>query len=265
MCHVMARDLLQGYFATPMLDRILDLFERHKYGVIGTLMLHTMLLFVLNISNVDNRTAPGVPEPIELDLSSDMPEPVPPETQPGEAPATAQDVTNLASNSTADPAEQRISRATQERLAQNADKDLHDMEKEEFDRLAEKRKAEGKEITVPTLDPSKFDKSNYMEKAQKPVKVKGLTTVSYDLVGRSDIVLEVPAYLCKGSGKVVVRVAVDRTGQVLKAELDQASTTTVDACMLDNALSSAGGARFTSSATAAQPQRGTITYIFLAQ
>lgn len=248
----------------PMLDRILDLFDRHKYGVIGTLMLHTMLLFFLNISNVDNRTAPGVPEPIEIDLSSDVPEPAPPEPQPGDAQATAQEVTNRASNTTAEP-EQRLSRAAQERLAQNVDKDLHEMEKEEFDRLAEKRKAEGKEITVPQLDPSKFDKSNYMDKAPKPVKVKGLTTVSYDLVGRSDIILEVPAYLCKGSGKVVVRVAVDRTGQVTKAELDQAATTTVDACMVGNALSSAGGARFSSSTTAAQPQRGTITYIFLAQ
>ena len=247
----------------PMLDRILDLFDRHTYGVIGTLMLHTLLLFFLNISTVDNRTASAVPEPIEIDLSSDVPEPAPPEPQPGEA--TAQDVTNRASNTTADPAEQHLSKAAQERLAQRVDKDLHDMEKEEFDRLADKRKAEGKEITVPNLDPSKFDKSNYMEKAPKPVKVKGLTTVSYDLVGRSDIVLEVPAYLCKGSGKVVVRVAVDRTGQVSKAELDQASTTTVDACMLDNALSSAGGARFSSSTAAPQPQRGTITYIFLAQ
>lgn len=248
-----------------MLDRILDLFERHKYGVIGTLMLHTVLLFFLNINTVDNRTAPAVPEPIEIDLSNNEPEPPPPEPQPGEAPATPQDVTNRASNSTADPEEQHLSRAAQERLAQNVDKDLHAMEKEEFDRLAEKRKAEGKEITVPTLDPSKFDKSNYTEKAPKPVKVKGLTTVSYDLVGRSDIVLEVPAYLCKGSGKVVVRVAVDRTGQVTKAELDQTSTTTVDACMVDNALSSAGGARFSNSTTAPQPQRGTITYIFLAQ
>ena len=248
-----------------MFDRILDLFDRHKYGVIGTLMLHTLLLFFLNINNVDNRTAPAVPEPIELDLSSMEPEPEQPEPQSNETPLTGQAVTNLASNSTADPADQHLSRAAQERMAENVDKDLHDMEKEEFDRLAEKRKAEGKEITVPQLDPSKFDKSNYMDKTPKPVKVEGLTTVSYDLVGRTDIILEVPAYLCKGSGKVMVRVAVDRSGQVTKAELDPTGTNTVDACMVDNALSSATGARFSRSTTAAQPQRGTITYVFLAQ
>lgn len=126
----------------PMLDRILDLFDRHKYGVIGTLMLHTLLLFFLNISTVDNRTASAVPEPIQIDLSSDVPEPAPPEPQPGEA--TAQDVTNRASNTTADPAEQHLSKAAQERLAQRVDKDLHDMEKEEFDRLAHKRKRRGR-------------------------------------------------------------------------------------------------------------------------
>lgn len=105
-----------------------------------------------------------------------------------------------------------------------------------------------------------------MEKAPKPVKVKGLTTVSYDLVGRSDIVLEVPAYLCKGSGKVVVRVAVDRTGQVSKAELDQSFHH-------DRGRVYAGQCTFLRRwcplfqlpTAAPQPQRGTITYIFLAQ
>lgn len=104
-----------------------------------------------------------------------------------------------------------------------------------------------------------------MEKRAKPVKVEGLTTVSYDLVGRSDVRLDVPAYLCKGSGRVVVRVAVDRNGTVTRAELDVASTNTVDGCMVEHALSSASTARFSRALTAPQPQRGTITYLFLAQ
>lgn len=249
----------------PMLDRILDLFERHKYGVIGTLMVHTILLFILNISDLGDRVAQEVPEPIRIELSSDVPEPAPPEPLPGEAPVTAQEVTNRASNTTAEPEEQHLSRTTRERMARNVDQDLREMEKEEFDRLAEKRKAEGKEITVPQLDPSKFDKSNYMDKKPKPVKVKGLTTVSYDLVGRTDVVLEVPAYLCKGSGTVVVRVAVDRAGQVTKAELDEGATTSLDDCILSNALASASSAQFSSAPSAPQPQRGRITYRFLAQ
>lgn len=251
-----------------MLDKSLDWFERHKYGVIGTLMLHTILLFIMNVSSVGDRNPPLAQEGMELDLQTVAPEPPPePEGAQPSQQATALDVINRTSNSTAELGEQppRMSQAAQERMASQVDRDLHNLERQEFDRLAEERKAQGKDIVVPTLDTSKFNKGNYMEKPRKPVKVEGLTTVSYDLVGRSDLVLEVPAYLCKGQGKVVVRVALDRSGVVAKAELDPAASTTAEPCMVDNALASAGAARFTSSATAPQPQRGTITYIFLAQ
>lgn len=248
-----------------MLDRTLDLFERHKYGVIGTLMLHTLLLFVLNMQKVDTGITPVPPGEVEvlMDLSPQEEAPPDEEQDPGTG---MQAVTNRASNSTADLSNAPpVSRAAQERIDKNVEEDLRSMEKEEFDRLAQQRKEQGKEITVPQLDPSKFDKSNYMDKTPKPVKVEGLTTVSYDLAGRSDIILEVPAYLCKGSGKVTVRVTVASTGEVRKAELDPARTTVSDECMVGNALASATGARFTRSSTAPDPQRGTITYIFLPQ
>ncbi len=246
------------------LDRILDFFDRHKYGIIGTLLFHTVLMAVLILGQVSSVPLPAEQAPIELALESEATEA---EAQPHkeeQEPGAAQPVTNVASNITATP-EQSLSRSARERMAEHVERDLLNMEKSEFDRLAQERREQGKEISVPQLDPSKFDKSNYMEKPPKPVKVEGLTTVSYDLVGRSHIVLEVPAYLCKGSGKIVVRVAVDRSGNVSKAELDPAASTAISGCMAENALLSASGARFNSSAAAAQPQRGTITYIFLAQ
>lgn len=242
-----------------MLDRTLDLFDRHKYGIIGTLMVHTALMAVFVLAQISGQEVVKEPPPILLVM--DDPAPDLPEEQ--EDAGAAANVTNLASNLTARP--EPISKAAQARMARNVERELLDMEKDEFDRLAEQRKAEGKEITVPELDPSKFDKSNYMEKEPKPVKVEGLTTVSYDLVGRSDRVLNVPAYLCKGSGKVVVRVAVDRAGNVTKADLDPLASSTATSCMTEHALASASGARFSASAQAPQPQKGTITYIFLAQ
>lgn len=262
-----AHGSLPVYLGMHMFDRFLDWFERHKYGVIGTLMLHTMLLFTFAISSVGQRNPPKPPEPIVLELQSDLPvEPAPEHPPPSGEQHISENVTNRTSNTTAEAsAERPLSRAAQQRMAEQVDQDLHNMEKQEFERLAEERKAQGKEIVVPQLDPSKFDKNNYMEKPRKPVKVEGLTTVSYDLAGRTDIILDVPAYLCKGQGRVVVRVAVDRSGKVGKAELDPGASSTSDACMVDNALSSAGSARFSSSSSAAQPQRGTITYIFLAQ
>lgn len=243
------------------IHRALDLFDRHKYGIVGTLTLHTMLLLLMLTGRIPNHAPTERADPILLIMESDVAEPMAEQQQPAGAPATPGEVTNTASNITADA----IPRAAREHLAQRVEEELLDLERTEFERLAEQRRAEGKEITVPELDPSKFNKERYMEKPPKAVKVEGSTTVSYDLVGRSDIRLDVPAYLCKGSGRVVVRVAVDRDGTVTRAELDVASTTTVDACMVEHALSSATTARFSRVLTAPQPQRGTITYLFLAQ
>jgi outer membrane biosynthesis protein TonB len=249
-----------------MLSSFLDWFDRHKFGVVGTLMLHTLLMLAFALGKLHSPPARVEPPALVLELEVPPTEPKPEPPNDAQEPASAANVTNRASNSTAEPdAEHPLSRRAQERMAEDIEKDLHEMEHEEFDQLAEKRRAEGKEITVPKLDPSKFDKRNYLDKAPRPVKVEGLTTVSYDLIGRTDQVLEVPAYLCKGQGKVVIRVAVDRSGEVDKAEVDANASTTANACMLDNALSSASSARFSVSAAASQPQHGTITYIFLAQ
>lgn len=250
-------------------QQFLDWFDRHKFGVIGTLMLHTMLLAVFSLSSVGDRYPDPPPEPMVLDLQVLMPEPeATPETQEGQA--MDQDVTNRKSNTTADASTTPpLSSAARQQMAEQVEQDLRAMEQEEFARLADARTAQGKDIVVPELDTTKFDKRNYMEEAAptskpKPVKVVGLTTVSYDLEGRTDIVLEVPAYLCKGQGKVVVRVEVDQLGNVRKAVLDQALSK-AEVCMVEHALASASGARFSSSSTAAQPQRGSITYIFMAQ
>ena len=64
---------------------------------------------------------------------------------------------------------------------------------------------------------------------------------------------------------MLIRVEVARGGAVNKAEIDQAGTNTSDECLLENAMASARSARFTSSSSAPDPQRGTITYRFVAQ
>lgn len=239
---------------------MIDLFDRHKYGILGTLVAHTILLALLNLTTVNNHTFQRESLPIELIMEPDEPQQRI-EQHNEEAPAN-QPVTNLPSNITA-TVQEALSKAQRERMAERVERDLHQLEQEEFERLAQERAAAGKKITVPELDPSKFDKSNYMEEKEKPVKVEGLTTVSYDLKGRYHRVLDVPAYLCKGSGKVVVRVSVDRPGNVIKAEIDPAQSTTTTGCMAEHAISSARQARF--NAAPIQQQRGTITYVFLPQ
>ena len=75
----------------------------------------------------------------------------------------------------------------------------------------------------------------------------------------------VPAYLCKDQGRVAIRVSVERSGKVRKAEFDASQSFNVDDCMLEQALSSARTTPFTPNASAADPQTGTLYFLFVPQ
>lgn len=250
------------------MDRFLDWFERHKYGVVGTLVLHTLVL--LTLASRQLRT-----EPTEEEFSELRVEMAPPmtedefrelEQQLAEGlPAKAfEEVKATSSNITAErTVAQRLDAGTRQRIESGVEEELRALEQAEFDRLAEERRERGEEIEMPELDPSKWDKANYMEQAEEPVKVEGATAVWHDLKDRAERRIHIPAYLCTGQGQVVIRVAVDADGRVRRAEPDVARSTTSDDCMVEHALSSAREARFAPSANT--DQQGAIYYLFMPQ
>lgn len=250
-----------------MFDRFLDWFERHKVGVIGTLMLHTFLMFGLAVMRLQDEAPEDMVAEAELDV-------LPPmtdeefrlvEQQLAEG-MNAEEVMSLVSNITAQrTASTWPSRATQERMSEAIEQDLRNMEQAEFDRLAQERRDRGEEVVVPELDPSKWNKELYMKKAAEPVKVQGNAAVWHDLKDRIEHRLDVPAYTCRGTGQVAVKVAVDRDGSVRRCEVDPDNTTATEDCMLEHALLSSRSARFDPSPSAEDPQRGTIYYVFIAQ
>ncbi|MBK9759766.1 MAG: hypothetical protein IPO90_07285 [Flavobacteriales bacterium] len=251
-----------------MFEAFLNWFERHKFGVVGTLMLHTFMLFGMAMSKLPaDENAANAPPEMVMELAAPEDLPLDPMLQPPTSAAV--EVKNLTSNALGTTRSMQLypGRAAQERIAGAVEEDVNAFAAAEFARLDSARKASGKEVVMPKLDPSKFDPKNYLPEKSNPVKVEGLTTVSYQFIGeqRSDIILNVPAYLCKGQGTVVIQISVESGGAVRKAEIDGTRTTTSDECILENALTSAQGAVFTSSSTASDPQKGTITYVFLAQ
>lgn len=250
-----------------MLGRFLDWFERHKAGVVGTLMLHTFMLFAMAMSRLPRENEADQPSELVMELAA--PEDLPPDPLLQPPMTTPVEVRNMAANIRATAVEQARMYPgirAQERMASEVESELRDFEAAEFRRSDSARKAQGREVVMPQLDPSKWDPANYMPKADEPVRVKGLTTVTYDLdhPKRTDVALEIPAYLCIGQGAVVIAVSVGSDGRVLRADLDEGRTR-ADDCMRDNALRSARAARFNAAPGAPDPQRGTITYIFLAQ
>ncbi|MCD7962459.1 MAG: energy transducer TonB [Rikenellaceae bacterium] len=94
-------------------------------------------------------------------------------------------------------------------------------------------------------------------------RVQGSVTVSYDLPGRNDTSLPVPAYQCEGGGMVVINITVNRNGVVITSSTDRISSS--DPCLVEMASKAAARTRFNVSSDAPERQNGTITYIFIPQ
>lgn len=110
----------------------------------------------------------------------------------------------------------------------------------------------------------KKDRSAEQGSENRDAFVRGNVVASFDLEGRTASYIDIPAYKCEGAGVVVVSISVNRNGKVVAASVDSA-TNTSERCILDEAVASAKASRFNASTTARDPQRGTITYTFVAQ
>lgn len=89
------------------------------------------------------------------------------------------------------------------------------------------------------------------------------SSVSYSLVNRKDKFLPPPVYLCEESGKIVINITVNASGEVIEAYVNNSSNSK-NACLIDSALQYANDARFSPDASKTK-QIGSITYYFKAK
>ena len=106
------------------------------------------------------------------------------------------------------------------------------------------------------------------QKPSKPEKKKevytGPSVLEWSLDGRKASVLKIPAYRCLGAGQVRVIITVNNQGTVVDVKVDEAVSST-DSCLREFAVRAARLSRFSVSQTAPPNQKGTITYLFIAQ
>jgi len=94
---------------------------------------------------------------------------------------------------------------------------------------------------------------------------QGPTRIYYDLQGRNHTYLPIPIYKCQGSGKVVLRIEVNQRGYVENAAIIEGQSTASEECLIETAVGTALRSRFESNLDAPKVQKGTLTYIFVAQ
>lgn len=84
----------------------------------------------------------------------------------------------------------------------------------------------------------------------------------FSLTGRSALAMPKPNYDSNKQGKVVVKIWVDREGNVTQVEAPAKGSTITEAGMVSMAKQAAMKAKFSASKTASESQTGTITYVF---
>lgn len=101
---------------------------------------------------------------------------------------------------------------------------------------------------------------------RRDTKMDANVTVSFSLANpvRNSVKLDIPAYKCRGGGRVVVNVVVSRNGDVVAASVDR-TRSVQDDCMTETALDAAKRSRFNVNPSAPVKHAGFIVYTFVPQ
>lgn len=116
--------------------------------------------------------------------------------------------------------------------------------------LAQKREETKQQLEEAEAKKKEF--TNHLEKRK--------TSISFSLIDRNSYHLPPPIYTCIEGGKIVINIEVDATGNVINANFNEKSSNTSNGCLVDNAITYALKAKFSSAAR--NSQKGTITYLF---
>lgn len=116
--------------------------------------------------------------------------------------------------------------------------------------LAQKR--EEKKQLLEEIESNKKEFTNHLEKRK--------TSISFSLINRRNYQLPPPIYTCIEGGKVVINIQVNSSGNVVNADFNAKSSNTSNGCLVENAITYAYKAKFSSDIKS--NQKGTITYLF---
>lgn len=241
---------------------------RHRVGLLVTVVLYLIaaILFVsYKIVVFENPTTTMYVDLVDPE-EPEQPEPEEQEKKPIEEidPGQYEQVMNRASDQNA-----KMDVTLKDDRGTQADKLLAEAERVQQELAAGQQAFRSGMDEIAAMSkrskPQKAASTNKSDKStseNQTVKVQGNVTVSYDLAGRTATYLHVPAYQCREGGTVVVGITVNRNGEVIGAEVEKASP---GECIAERALQAARASSFNADGSAPERQRGTITYIFVAQ
>lgn len=247
---------------------MLDFLERHKEGILGTIIIHLVLatvLLIMKINSIQNKETAMVVNMLNEEQIQELLDPE--ENKENQVqnkeiftPAEREylGARNIATNEAEKMAADRIDQMVNEIKGELNIKDPAPSD------ANPPTQSDDSENALPDKTP-KDEKVNQPRTTSGPQTFyRGPTTVSYFLEGRYHSYLPIPVYKCEGNGKIVMKIEVNQQGYITKTEIDKAQSSITD-CHLEAAEKAARTTRFNIVSGGPAIQRGTLTYIFVAQ
>ncbi|MCD6332824.1 MAG: hypothetical protein J7L89_06085 [Bacteroidales bacterium] len=237
-----------------------------KYGVIGTILFHALVIVFFLIIKIGNPKAAedswiyldlkSVKELAALETAKRMPEKI---ITPSHRKAR-----NIAVNQKEDRIEKyddyknyRVSgKAVEQIVTSRINKAVNNIIKE--------NNLNPNDHELPDMQTQPLD--FFQAKKTKEEKIyEGPTNIYFNLANREVSYLNVPVYQCEGSATVRIDIRVNQRGKVELATVNPDETDTRKFCFIQAARKAARRTRFNFSTKAPRFQSGYITYHFVAQ
>ncbi len=235
------------------------LYHKYVYGLMGTLIFHILLFSSFLVSEINFKKEIRE-EAIIIDFSvlEDLKEEKVQEEKSIDrnTPSMQNERSAAISNRAVNDARRNDKFFDKEYLndVQTAQKLVKDVNRQLSKKVVDRGDFNMPEITTEGVDPDSI----------KNIIYSGKSNIHYFLENRYHVSLLNPVYLAKGGGKITIDIAVDRNGNVVKAE-PRANSGIKDPMLPEYAQNAALRTVFNTDRSAPKVQLGTITYTFVAQ
>lgn len=236
----------------------MDFFDRHKALIITVLLFSVIFLAMYNIRvyNSNNDISEMLVQLREYESEEKLQEKEQEKVENDLKKPSPAVETHQAFNTNKEESEAEF----QERLDEIFEKNSAEQEASEKG----ENSSEGK-LAVPTNrenEPKqRSDGNNSSEETSTKQGSMRNSSISFSLVGREAIDIPNPIYTCDTPGRIVVNIKVNSEGMVTETTINEASSSTNNECLTNQALKYASGAIFTELA-GRDDQPGTITFNF---
>ena len=246
--------------------RIFNLWQRHKVGILGTIVIQLLIAILFLFLEIKSRPY-LIETQVQLDFQREF-DVDPPQAEPEKKelllPADALNPnleTENIRNFAVDATKEDLNPGLSDDKGIDADELYKEAERLKSQMSSNKEKYTESRSVDDVAIPNSPEKNTA---TTSNTQFKGPSVISYFLEGRRALELPVPSYLCEQGGQVVVDIEVSRNGKVTSAQVDKSNSINDD-CITSAAISAALSSRFTAKDNAPTKQRGSITYLFVPQ